>query len=312
MMLNQHISRPMNKFTLAALFWLISVPMIISPALSAQEETETEKVEPLDTYLSFLATYTSNDTVVLTANLYIRNGRVRVDLQNAPISFTLSGNDEQMKAGEAFTDSTGKAQVMIPTSSLPRNKEGMVTYMADFTGTDNYVSSSETFMSKPARLEVSFYEEDSVKFIRVTGFQFSSDGEAEPISDETILLFVPSLFRPMPIGEVWLEQDGSGSMEFPLTLVGDSLGNLTVIARIDEHDSFGYVKGEATCGWAIPKHLQSQDKPTRQLWTPVAPIWMMITLIILLAGVWGHYIYAVVELVKIKKSAKKEAVQEKD
>ena len=101
-------------------------------------------------------------------------------------------------------------------------------------------------------------------------------------------------------------------MEFPLTLVGDSLGNLTVIAQIDEHDSFGYVKGEATCGWAIPKHLQSQDKPTRQLWTPVAPIWMMITLIILLAGVWGHYIYAVVELVKIKKSAKKEAVQEKD
>ncbi len=302
----------MKKFLFANLLWLISTLLLISPSLSAQEETEAEEVEPVDTYISFIATYTSNDTVVLTANLYIRNGRVRVDLENAPISFTVSEGTEQIEAGETFTDSTGIAQVMIATSSLLRNEEGMVTYMADFAGTDKYLSTSEMFVSKPAKLEVSFYEEDSVKYIRVKGYQFTSNGEAEPISDETILMFVPSLFRPMPIGDVWLEEDGSGSMEFPMTLIGDSLGDITVIARIDEHDSFGYVKGESNCEWAVPKHLLSQDKPTRELWTPVAPLWMMITLLILLAGVWGHYVYAVVELVKIKRSAKKENIQEKD
>ena len=302
----------MKKFTFANLIWLISFLLLISPTLSAQEVSETEEAETVDTYLSFFATYTSNDTVVLTANLYIRNGRVRVDLQNAPVSFTISGDDEQVMAGEVFTDSTGKAQISMPTSSLPRNKEGMITYIAEFAGTDKYLSTSEMFTSKPARLKVSFYEEDSVKFIRVTGAQFASNGESGPLTDETIYIFVPTLFRPMAIGEVWLESDGIGSMEFPMTLIGDSLGKIMIVARIDEHDTFGYVKGESMSDWAIPKHLLVQDKPTRELWTPVAPLWMMITLLVMLAGVWGHYIYAVVELIKIKKSAKKEPSQDKE
>ncbi|MFH1937312.1 MAG: hypothetical protein ABIK52_07095 [Bacteroidota bacterium] len=303
----------MKKFTFAHLLWFISILMFLPPALSAQEVTEAEEVEPVDTYLSLIATYTSNDTVVLTATLYIRKGRERIDLQNAPISFSVSGNKEQMEVGEAFTDSTGTAQVMVPVSStLFRDEEGLITYMADFEGTEKYLSASEMFMSKPSKLEVAFFLEDSIRYIRVTGLQFSSNGETEPIMEETVLLFVPALFRPLPIGEVWLDEEGSGSIEFPITIIGDSLGNIKVIARIDEHDSFGYVKGEGTCGWAVPKHLLSQDKPTRELWTPVAPIWMMITLLILLAGVWGHYIYAVIELIKIRRSAKKESFEEKD
>jgi len=89
----------MKKFTFANLIWLISFLLLISPTISAQEESEAGEAEPADTYLSLIATYTSNDTVVLTANLYIRNGRVRVDLQNAPVSFHVSGGDAAIEAG---------------------------------------------------------------------------------------------------------------------------------------------------------------------------------------------------------------------
>jgi hypothetical protein len=56
--------------------------------------------------------------------------------------------------------------------------------------------------------------------------------------------------------------------------------------------------------WAIPKHLIPQERPTRELWTPVAPLWMIITLVILLAGVWAHYVYAVIQMIRIKQSSK--------
>ncbi|MBN1198447.1 MAG: hypothetical protein JXA23_03775 [Bacteroidales bacterium] len=297
----------MKKVITIRFFWLTSLLFLISPILSAQNEAETEENEPVDTYLSFIATYTSNDTVVLTAHLFIRRERIPVDLQNAPISFTASGDGQQLTIGEVFTDSTGKARCLIPTTSLPRDKEGMVTYTADFSGTDNYFSASEVFISKPAALDVSFYEEDSIKYIRVSGIQTGSEGDDAPIANETVLLFVPTLFAPMPVGEIYLEEDGVGSMEFPMTLIGDSVGTIMIIARIDENDLFGYVKGGSSCNWAIPKHFLKQDKPTRELWTPVAPLWMIITLLILLAGVWGHYVYAVVQLIKIKQSAKKES-----
>jgi len=303
----------MKKFTFAYMLWSVILLVFFSPILSAQEEASPEEAEPVDTYLSLLATYTSNDTVVLLASLYIRHGRERIDLQNAQIIFTASGEKDQVEVGRAFTDSTGSAHIKVPllNPALPADAEGMITYTADFEGTDNYLSASEQFISKPARLEVSFYEEDSVRYIRVNAQQHAGDA-MEPITGETVFLFVPTLFRPLPIGEVSLDEEGTGSIEFPMSLIGDSLGNITIVARIDENDRFGYVRGENTCSWAIPKHLFSQDKPTRELWTPVAPIWMIITLLTLLAGVWGHYIYAVTELIKIKKSASKEKSEEKD
>ena len=284
---------------------MISILMILAPALSAQEDNEPEEAGPVGTYLNFSTLYTSNDSVELSAKLSIRRGRTFIELQNASIFFSASNGTDHVDLGKAVTDSTGTARLIVPlTPPLPSDDEKMTTYMADFNGTDKYDSSSEEFISKPAGLVVSFFEEDSVKHIRVIGTQVSGEGDIIPIAEESVYLFVPSLFNPLPIGDIWLDEEGSGYIEFPSTIIGDSTGEIMIIARIDEHDLFGFVKGEAQSSWAIPKHLLAQDKPTRELWTPVAPFWMIITLLIMLAGVWGHYIYAVIELVKIKRLSK--------
>ncbi|MEI6750751.1 MAG: hypothetical protein WCM93_16465, partial [Bacteroidota bacterium] len=94
-------------------------------------------------------------------------------------------------------------------------------------------------------------------------------------------------------------------------IFGDSIGNLTVIAQIEENDIYGNVRGEAKINWGLPKRLINAEKPTGELWTPIAPLWMIITLIIMLVGVWSHYAYTVIQLYKIKKigliKAKKES-----
>jgi len=293
-------------FFIGMLIFLTGLPGFVSA-----QESETETLDPIDTYLNYTALSTSDDSVVLSARLYIRRGRIPIDLQNAPISFGVVSGDQTLALGSAHTDSTGTARISIPfTGLLPQDEEGMITYTADFPGTSRFLGSSETFSSQPASLNVSFYEEDSVKYIRVTGTRFVSDGEPEPLAEETVYVFVPSLFRPLPIGEIYLDETGTGTLEFPSGLIGDAEGNLMVIARIDEHDRYGYVKGEALSSWAIPKHLLSQDKPVRELWTPVAPLWMIITLLIMLAGVWAHYIYAIIQLVRIRLSSKKEVQEE--
>ena len=295
----------MKKIKIAYFLWMVSILMIVAPALSAQENNEPEEVSSVGTYLNFSTLYTSNDSVELSAKLTIRRGRTFIELQNAPITFSASNGTDLVDLGEAVTDSTGFALLNIPlTPPLPADVEGLISYQADFQGTDKYDASSEVFMSKPASLKVSFFEEDSIKYIRVTGMQINPSGEMEPIAEESVYLFVPSLFRPLPIGDIWLDEEGTGYVDFPPTIIGDSTGQILVIARIDEHDLYGFVKGEAWSSWAIPKYFLAEEKPTRTLWTPIAPLWMIITLIILLAGVWGHYIYAIIELVTIKRIAK--------
>jgi hypothetical protein len=42
-------------------------------------------------------------------------------------------------------------------------------------------------------------------------------------------------------------------------------------------------------------------EPSRTLWTRGAPVWMIVTLTILLIGVWSHYMYAIVQLLFIRQ-----------
>jgi len=52
-------------------------------------------------------------------------------------------------------------------------------------------------------------------------------------------------------------------------------------------------------------HRSGFVEPSRSLWSSGAPIWMITTLIILLTGVWSHYLYAIIQLIKIRKEGKK-------
>ena len=90
--------------------------------------------------------------------------------------------------------------------------------------------------------------------------------------------------------------------EFPTSIIGDSLGNVLVISRLEDHYDYGNVEVSGEIKWAIPKKLLTAERPVRELWTPIAPLWMIITLIIMLSGVWGHYIYAIIQLIKIRRS----------
>jgi hypothetical protein len=278
--------------------------------LFSQESAGTgnaPEAKAVDTYVDFLVTYTSDDSVELGASLFIRKERQKIFLENATVSFSAGSEDKIIRMGDILTDSTGPGSLKYPLSAIQPvgDAEGMILYNANFEGNENYLSSAESFSAKPSRLEISFFEEDSIRYIRVNGFQRDASGESVPVAGESVNITVPALFRPLPIGDIYLDEAGTGTMEFPSTLIGDSTGHILVYARISEHDVFGNVVASNTIDWAYPKHLLAAERPTRELWTPVAPLWMIITLLIMLSGVWAHYIYAVIQLIRIKRLAGK-------
>jgi hypothetical protein len=101
------------------------------------------------------------------------------------------------------------------------------------------------------------------------------------------------------------DENGSASLEFPTDLPGDSEGNLTIIAKFEEHETFGNVERASQQKWGIPS-VNPAPIAHRALWTKTPPMWMIITLSILLTGVWGHYLFAIISLIIIKKESKKQ------
>jgi hypothetical protein len=271
--------------------------------LTAQEKADS--TSPASTALRFICTSTSNDSIRLQATISVKHDEGSKNLANAAVIFYSVEKNGDIRIGESKTDVHGTAVFKIASrNKYERNDQQMISLKAVFEGDSKFDASEGEFSIKPAKLSVSFYVEDSLRFVKVEGTQLNSNGTVTPITEGTVIVGVPYLFSILKVAEITLDSTGTGIAEFPKNIIGDSLGNLTVVANIEENDIFGNVTASADNNWGLPKHLISPDRPTRELWTPIAPLWMIITLIIMLAGVWGHYVYAVVQLVMIKKSSK--------
>ncbi len=145
-------------------------------------------------------------------------------------------------------------------------------------------------------------EVDSIKTITVHAL-VNENGSEIPVPDEPVMIYVPRMFANLLLSELYLDETGTATFEFPSDLPGDKEGNITVIAKFEDNYTFGTVEKVETLKWGVPTDY-FVPVSHRALWTKTAPKWMIYTLSILLAGVWGHYLFALISLIRIKRDAK--------
>ncbi|MEI6172785.1 MAG: hypothetical protein WCR01_03475 [Bacteroidota bacterium] len=294
----------MKRVFTFSILMIAAIFLVLQPMNSFADEKTDTVTAPLESRLK-LDYLCVSDSVLLTANVSIKKGESTLNLENAPVTFAASNGATSKQLGTAKTDQEGNAVFKISCSSLPANKEGVVEYAAAFSGNNKYPAAQATVNAKPAKIRLFFSIEDSLRILKVTATQKNEKGIEVAIPKETVLVYIPRLFSLLKIGEITLDENGSGTFEFPKEIVGDTLGNLVVIAKIEEHDLFGFVQGQNIINWGVHKQYYKAEVPSRELWTPIAPMWMIITLLVMLAGVWAHYAYAVYELIMIKRLSKK-------
>ena len=285
--------------------WVILLVSLVcnqNPLIGQEKKDSVMEIIP---NLSLVYMSNSNDTVILTANIFVRRETGNFGLENAEIAFSLSNGKEIKSLGIVKAGYDGNAIFKVPLNSgLLKDIEGRTTYTANFSRKGNYLATSTNVTTKPAKIQLTFSKEDSIHTIHVKVVQTEGNNEIKPVTKETVSIYVPRMLSDLKIGEITLDENGTGSVEYTGGLVGDSLGNLLVIAKIEENEIFGNVQGQSTVSWGIPKQYFLAERPARELWTPIAPIWMIVTLIIMLAGVWGHYIFAVIQMIIIKRQSK--------
>jgi hypothetical protein len=160
---------------------------------------------------------------------------------------------------------------------------------------------------KDVVLNMTLTEVDSIKTVTVTA-QTLDNGKEVPVSGETVSVFVPRMFSNLVIGELTLDDAGTASLEFPSDLPGGKDGNLTIVAAFIDNSTYGNVEKRETIHWGVATDYLPTSH--RALWTQRAPRWMIYTLSVLLAGVWGHYIFAIISLIRIRIEAKRKAKEE--
>jgi hypothetical protein len=270
----------------------------IFSAISFSQEKTTIRPTLLLSYVK------TNDIGSLVAKLTYAPETTEFPLKGMEIIFYTGGGKDEL--GKVSTDANGTA-IFKFSEKLPADTQGNWAFSSEFRGNDTIDAATAEVTGRDVKLEMNLVLVDSVKTVSVLAYTYDGNTKT-PVAGEVVTVSVPRMFSFLPVGEITLDENGAGAIEFPSDIPGDSAGFVPVVARFFEHPSFNTVESRKIEKWGEPTSLLPVSK--RALWTKTAPKWMIFTLTILLAGVWGHYMFAVISLILIRVDAKKKQAKD--
>ena len=294
--------KPMKRFKYICLWVLLFTGGVVTAQeTDADAPAEAEPIEPVMelTYLK-----DTDGKINLRAGMVNYVNRMPVPLPGLEIFF-YAGDDSLVRLGSIPTDTEGLAVLQLAEGTgLPLAADGSVRYLAEYAGDENILPAEYEIYITDVNLEMSLDMVDSVRTVSLRAYSLI-DGLEVPVADEDVYVYVNRMFSDLPVGEDFLDENGAYVTEVPDDIPGDAEGNIEIIARFNDHYLFGTVEKRQTVRWGLRMQYDFSI-PRRTLWTQIAPLWMIITLSILLIGVWSHYIYVIVQLFRLKRLADKE------
>ncbi len=269
-------------------------------SVKATEATVAEKTTPelISPSLSFACVQKGDNTVQLNAALKTKIKGTFIKLPHLKIKFIIVNGEEEKELGYGITNGEGKLSFIVKDSLTP-DAEGKLHFKALFAGNKMMESAEEEVAVKRARLEIVPVKEDSLLTVKLKLIDVGTGTEV-PVKETELGVFVKRSFLPMKIGTASTDENGEASVEIPASLPGDAKGNITLLAKLDENETYGNLEAVVVQPWGVPVSNVIQEQP-RALWSPHPPIWMLVTFFILMGVVWGHFLVIVYQLWRLRK-----------
>jgi hypothetical protein len=273
---------------------------IVLPGIAFSQTDSSKKEEPatVTPLVEFTSTQKGDNTIDLKGSFKAKINGSLTKLEGLKVEFFAVG-DAETKLGEAVTDRNGVAIVNTKADQLTADTAGKLNFKLSFAGNKTIDPDEETLAIKRARLELTPTKGDSLNSLQIKLVDVST-GTETPVPATDLAVFVKRLFNPLKIGEGKTDEAGEASIDIPKNLPGDEKGNLTLLARVQDNEVYGNIETPLVQQWGTPVSSEMKEFP-RALWSTHPPMWMLITFIILMGTVWGHYIVIVFELFRLKK-----------
>lgn len=297
--MKQSILHKLNKLQFTSLFVLLLF-VLPATAISQTDSTavaeESSLISPSIDFTSVQKTEAISLKVAFSAKV---NGAI-TKLKGYKIEFFAGTDSGFSKIGEALTDkTTGIAEFNYKADLAKNAADGKLHFKVSYEGNQKFEAAEEELTFKRGRIEITPVKEDSVYSVQLKLVDIST-GTETVIPETDLVVMIKRMFKPMKIGEGKTDETGLASIEVPGNLPGDEKGNITILARLDENEEYGNIEAEVTQQWGIAVSNLNIKQP-RALWSAHPPIWMLVTFIILMTTVWGHYFFIIYELFRLKK-----------
>jgi hypothetical protein len=276
-----------------------------APATVEAEEKESSLISPS---IEFLTVQKGNNTIDLRASLKAKVKGAFYNLPLLKLSFVQVTEAGDKPLGFVISDRAGKAVFNVKADSLKADKEGKLTFKVLFAGNKQMDAGEEQLTIRRARLELVPVKDDSALSVTLKLIDIGT-GKEVPVPETALGVFVSRSFNPLKIGEGTTDENGEATVEIPNGLPGDNKGNITLMARLDENEIYGNMEAASVQKWGAAVSDKILEQP-RALWSSHPPIWMLVTFILLMTVVWGHYIVIVFQLFRLRKEEPHTAINQ--
>ena len=158
---------------------------------------------------------------------------------------------------------------------------------------------AQTATAPATVLSLTVTTEDGQKLVRAT---ILSGGK--PVENATIQFSVQRTFGALKLGEDKTLDDGTAAVKFPSGLPGNAVGELTFIAEVKSPAQFAGVCTELNSPGGVVARPPDAEPFPRALWSPHAPIVLLVTLGAMVVGVWVTYAFVISQVIAIRKGAR--------
>jgi hypothetical protein len=288
--------------------FLLPLAIMMIPFMS-KSQTDTvaaPAAEEKTTYaplVEFLSVQKNDNSIDLKASVKAKINGTLTKLEGLKLEFYNGTDSATKKIGEGYTDRGGVSLINCKAEQLSTDAEGKLNFKVSFAGKDSLDAAEEVLAVKRARLEITPVKEDSLLSVKLKLVDLST-GTETAVPETDLGIFVKRLFSGLKVGEGKTDESGEISIEIPNNLPGNAKGEITLIAKLEDNETYGNLEAIVTEKWGTPVSDVIKELP-RALWSPHPPIWMLITFIVLMTAVWGHYIVIIYELFRLRKEEPK-------
>jgi hypothetical protein len=283
---------------------------------------------PLFLFGAFICKINAQDSIVSTPMLSVRYflpenkmpyvevntknkiGRKFEPINGIPVNVYFNEASENNLLGRVTTSSNGEGRVALPPSfktTWDSLNEFKFVAVSDSSAGVESLNSDVTV--KKAILVV---DTTSLEGIRTVTGQLKEKlgNEWVPVKDIEMKLGIKRELGNLSAGDAETytsDSSGTASAEFKHdSMPGDETGNIVLIARVEDNDSYGNLVVEKSVPWGKTFKPGNHFFDQRTLWSTQfrTPIWLLVMAYAMVIGVWGTIIYIVLQIVKIKKTGK--------
>ncbi|BAV05843.1 hypothetical protein SAMN05421788_10818 [Filimonas lacunae] len=293
--------------------WLLKQRLLIAGLLLGilfQGRAMAQENEPPELMLKLA--YYNNDNIayVKVSALEKKDGKLN-PVEALPVALYLQDTLAANSIGKVVTDRTGKATATIPARLQAVWKAATtLSFVAVSQPQGKLAAKTQSVDITRARLLLDTLPgEDGSRSIVARVEEWQQDSFVA-VKDVELKIGVQRLASFLPVGEdetYTTDSLGVANASFSLQkLPGDAKGNLVMVARVEDNDTYGNISVSKTVPWGMVKKDDEFGYGKRAMWAvnAKAPLPLQMVAYTLICAVWGILLYLVMQIVKIKRIGK--------